>query len=176
MPGNSEIAQLNLIIDLLGTPTVALWPELATLPGIAGVELRKQPFNNVKNKFPWLSPSGIALLNDMFRYDPRRRSSAQECLDSSYFKDNPLRKSILDLLIFNDPKVISLSHISAKCSIVLHLSLLFACLSGRSLSSLDDGNISDAACEGKDKVGGGGRSRTQRNAQKFSRKTSAAAS
>lgn len=31
LPGASELGQFNLIIDLLGTPTEAIWPDLARL-------------------------------------------------------------------------------------------------------------------------------------------------
>ncbi len=34
MPGRSEIDQINLIIDLLGTPSDAIWPEFSSLPTV----------------------------------------------------------------------------------------------------------------------------------------------
>lgn len=35
--------------------------------------LRKQPYNNLKHKFPWLSEAGLRLLNFLFMYDPKKR-------------------------------------------------------------------------------------------------------
>jgi cyclin-dependent kinase 10 len=32
LPGRSEIQQLELIVDLLGTPNDAIWPEFSSLP------------------------------------------------------------------------------------------------------------------------------------------------
>ena len=34
MPGRSEINQIELIIDLLGTPSDAIWPEYSSLPAL----------------------------------------------------------------------------------------------------------------------------------------------
>jgi cyclin-dependent kinase 10 len=41
---------------------------------------KNQPYNNLKHKFPWLSPAGLRLLNFLFMYDPKKRATAEECL------------------------------------------------------------------------------------------------
>ncbi|KAK8403555.1 hypothetical protein O3P69_000542 [Scylla paramamosain] len=90
LPGKSEIDQINLIIDLLGTPNDNIWPEFSQLPAIENFTLKSQPYNNLKTRFPGLSPSGQRLLNFLFMYDPKCRATAAECLESSYFKEHPL--------------------------------------------------------------------------------------
>lgn len=45
------------------------------LPLIGQYSLRKQPYNNLKNKFTWLSDAGHRLLNLLFMYNPQRRYS-----------------------------------------------------------------------------------------------------
>lgn len=92
MPGTTEIAQLELIVDMLGTPSVGIWPEFAKLPALQNFTLKVQPYNNLKQRFTWLSAAGLRLLNFLFMYDPRKRATADECLESSYFKEPPLRK------------------------------------------------------------------------------------
>lgn len=92
LPGNTEIAQLELIIDLLGTPSEAIWPDLVKMPALQNFTLKKHPYNNLKQKFQYLSPAGLRLLNFLFMYDPKKRATAEECLHSSYFKEPPLRK------------------------------------------------------------------------------------
>lgn len=92
MPGTTEIAQLELIVDLLGTPSVAIWPEFGRLPALQNFTLKAQPYNNLKQRFMWLSAAGLRLLNFLFMYDPRKRATAEECLQSSYFKEPPLRE------------------------------------------------------------------------------------
>lgn len=89
LPGRSEIHQLELIIELFGTPTEAIWPGFNDLPGMADINLKKQPYNNVRHTFPWLTDAGIRLLNYLFMYDPNKRASAEDALDSSYFKEQP---------------------------------------------------------------------------------------
>uniref|UniRef100_A0A0K2UQP4 cyclin-dependent kinase n=1 Tax=Lepeophtheirus salmonis TaxID=72036 RepID=A0A0K2UQP4_LEPSM len=90
LPGKSEINQLELIIDLLGTPNDNIWPGFSELPALQEFTLKVQPFNNLKHKFPWLSESGLRLLNFLFMYNPDKRATAEECLQSSYFNEQPL--------------------------------------------------------------------------------------
>lgn len=90
LPGKTEIAQIDLIIELLGTPSDAIWPEFNKLPGVENCSLKHQPYNNLKQKFPWLSAAGLRLLNFLFMFDPNKRATAKECLLSSYFKEAPL--------------------------------------------------------------------------------------
>lgn len=90
LPGVSEISQIELIIDLLGTPSETIWPDFSRLPALQNFTLKAQPYNNLKPKFAWLSSAGLRLLNFLFMYDPKKRASAEECLQSSYFKEAPL--------------------------------------------------------------------------------------
>uniref|UniRef100_A0A3Q1HKR4 Protein kinase domain-containing protein n=1 Tax=Anabas testudineus TaxID=64144 RepID=A0A3Q1HKR4_ANATE len=90
LPGTSEIQQVDLIVQLLGTPNENIWPGFSQLPLIGQYSLRKQPYNNLKNKFTWLSDAGHRLLNLLFMYNPQRRATAKDCLESSYFKEKPL--------------------------------------------------------------------------------------
>ncbi|KAJ6657143.1 hypothetical protein lerEdw1_002732 [Lerista edwardsae] len=90
LPGSSEIQQIDLIVQLLGTPNETIWPGFSKLPLVSQYTLRKQPYNNLKHKFPWLSEAGLRLLNFLFMFDPKKRATAGDCLESSYFKEKPL--------------------------------------------------------------------------------------
>lgn len=90
LPGNGEIAQIDLIIELLGTPSESIWPGFLQLPACQNFTLRSQPYNNLKTKFPKLSQAGLRLLNFLFMYDPKKRATAGESLMSTYFKEAPL--------------------------------------------------------------------------------------
>ncbi|XP_029464079.1 cyclin-dependent kinase 10 isoform X1 [Rhinatrema bivittatum] len=90
LPGSSEIQQIDLIVQLLGTPNENIWPGFSKLPLVSQYTVRKQPYNNLKHKFPWLSEAGLRLLNFLFMYDPKKRATAQDCSESSYFKEKPL--------------------------------------------------------------------------------------
>jgi cyclin-dependent kinase 10 len=89
MPGRSELEQIQQIIDMFGTPNDNIWPGFSELPILQSFSLKKQPYNNLRHTFPWLSEAGIRLLNFMFMYDPKKRATAEDCLDSSYFKEQP---------------------------------------------------------------------------------------
>ncbi|XP_023332318.1 cyclin-dependent kinase 10 [Eurytemora carolleeae] len=90
LQGKSEINQLELIVDLLGTPNDHIWPEFSSLPAVQEFRLKTQPYNNIKQKFPWLTPAGLRLLNFLFMFDPTKRATANECLQSSYFLEPPI--------------------------------------------------------------------------------------
>lgn len=90
LQGRSEIHQLELIINMLGTPREEFWPGLSQLPVLQSFTLKEQPYNNIKLMFNWLSEAGIRLLNFLFMYNPKKRATATECLESSYFKEAPL--------------------------------------------------------------------------------------
>ncbi|PIK50483.1 putative cyclin-dependent kinase 10 [Apostichopus japonicus] len=89
LPGTSELHQITLIVDLLGTPNDSIWPGFSDLPILKNYTLKVQPYNNLKAQFPWLLPSGQKLLNYLFMYDPKR-ATAEECLESVYFNEQPL--------------------------------------------------------------------------------------
>ncbi|CDS39703.1 Cyclin-dependent kinase 10 [Echinococcus granulosus] len=90
LPGKNEVHQLELIIDLLGTPNERIWPGMSSLPLLKKITLKTQQYNNLRQTFPWLSDAGFRLLNFLFMYDPMRRARARECCQSSYFREHPL--------------------------------------------------------------------------------------
>lgn len=94
LPGRSEMAQIDLIIDLIGTPNDKIWPGFSALTIPRSVNLKKQPFNNIAHVFGggYASTAAVRLLNLLLIFDPRKRATADECLGSSYFKESPLRK------------------------------------------------------------------------------------
>ncbi len=98
MPGTSELQQIQFIIDLLGTPNDSIWQGYSSLPMLEKYSLKKQPYNNLKHKFPWLSQAGLRMLNFLFMYDPLKRATAEDCLTHSYFKEHPLRKYNLSVI------------------------------------------------------------------------------
>lgn len=117
-PGKSELQMIDMIIELLGSPNESIWPVrdwtmdnvhimdkfeqgvvflcslqgFEDLPAIKTIYLRKQPYNNLKHRFPWLSEAGLRLLNLLLMFDPEKRATARDCLQISYFKEKPLRE------------------------------------------------------------------------------------
>ncbi|KAJ3330780.1 Cyclin-dependent kinase 11B [Kappamyces sp. JEL0680] len=91
-PGKGEIEQLSMIFQLLGTPSDKTWPGFSLLPNAKTVNFTKQPHNNIRKRFPFLSANGIALLDSLLCYDPEQRISAAEALDHPFFRESPLPK------------------------------------------------------------------------------------
>lgn len=89
LPGRSEIHQIELIVEMFGTPNDTIWPGFSDLPALKKFSLKKQPYNNLRHTFSWLSEAGIRMLNNLFMFDPKKRITAEDCVDSTYFKEQP---------------------------------------------------------------------------------------
>eukprot|EP00051_Salpingoeca_urceolata_P003527 m.58462 g.58462 ORF g.58462 m.58462 type:complete len:379 (-) comp12867_c0_seq2:22-1158(-) len=90
MPGKTEAGQLDLIESLLGTPNEAIWPGVTSLPLFEKYRWRQQPFNSLKQKFPFLDSRGLDLLHQFLTFDPKRRASARSAWQHTYFTQHPL--------------------------------------------------------------------------------------
>ncbi|CAD6184883.1 unnamed protein product [Caenorhabditis auriculariae] len=90
MPGKTEIDQIDKIIQLLGTPTKLIWPEIEQMPLLKNMDLKIQQYNNLKRVFESASPAALSLLNELFAYDPARRMTASAALRHPFFTELPL--------------------------------------------------------------------------------------
>uniref|UniRef100_A0A7E4VC90 cyclin-dependent kinase n=1 Tax=Panagrellus redivivus TaxID=6233 RepID=A0A7E4VC90_PANRE len=90
--GSGEIDQLNKIFYQLGSPSVATWPEYETLPLVKKCTFKDYPYNQLRKQFgsDVISEAGLSLLNGFFIYNPRKRLSADEALQSPWFEEQPL--------------------------------------------------------------------------------------
>ncbi len=89
LPGKSEVNQIELIVNLLGTPNDSIWPGFSALPMAKRISLKKQPYNGIKQKHHWISDTGIKLINELLTYDPERRISASRARGCHYFHEKP---------------------------------------------------------------------------------------
>ncbi|XP_037492173.1 mitogen-activated protein kinase 18 isoform X1 [Jatropha curcas] len=86
-PGKSVVHQLDLITDLLGTPS----PE--TISGVRNdkarkylTEMRRKQPVSFMQKFPNADPLALRLLQRLLAFDPKDRPTAEEALADPYFK------------------------------------------------------------------------------------------
>ncbi|XP_057509120.1 mitogen-activated protein kinase 19-like [Actinidia eriantha] len=86
-PGKSVVHQLDLITDLLGTPSAD------TISGVRNEKARRYLTNMRKKqpvsfgeKFPSADPSALRLLQRLLAFDPNDRPTAEEALADPYFK------------------------------------------------------------------------------------------
>ncbi|OAF70086.1 hypothetical protein A3Q56_02146 [Intoshia linei] len=90
-PGKGELDQLNLIFKTLGTPNEKIWPGCKQLKGMKNYAFEKFPYNTLHTKYGTdLTILGLDLLDRTLCYDPKKRLTAQDILDHSYFEEHPL--------------------------------------------------------------------------------------
>ena len=81
----TEIELISMIFKLLGPPTNDSWPEYSSLPLAKTITPPSPQPHQFRQKFPFLTISGIDLLLSLLTYDPERRISAEEALQHPYF-------------------------------------------------------------------------------------------
>ena len=98
LPGKSEIQQLELIFDLLGTPNDTVWEGFRDLPGAKKLKLDHKPYSQLRQRFPGtsfydgrpsLTDAGFDVLSSLLAYDPRRRMTASHALSHRWFDESP---------------------------------------------------------------------------------------
>jgi serine/threonine protein kinase len=90
-PGISDTDQLFKIIDVLGTPTVQQWPDLARLQQKMRLRFATVPPMALELLMPNACPEAVSLLRDIFRYDPAKRPSANQILQHPFFQGSASR-------------------------------------------------------------------------------------
>lgn len=86
--GQTDIQQITMMCQLLGTPNEKDWPGHKTLPTY--MPLEQLPGNPLKQVFPAASPDSIDMLQKLLQYDPVKRISAGDALHHNYFRVAPI--------------------------------------------------------------------------------------
>eukprot|EP00124_Ichthyophonus_hoferi_P001574 Ihof_evm13s85 gene=Ihof_evmTU13s85 len=86
-PSDNEIAQLDRMFQVLGTPTETDWPGLTQLPGYGKYRAYQAP--GIGAIFGAAGKEVVALLENMLVYDPHKRFTATQCLKHNYFGEAP---------------------------------------------------------------------------------------
>jgi cyclin-dependent kinase 7 len=93
MAGNSDLHQLELICQAIGSPTEENWPGVSSLD--AYVPLQKDGITPVRSKteflsmFPTIGSSGVELLMSMLSLNPAKRSTCREILHHEWWTLDP---------------------------------------------------------------------------------------
>ncbi|GAB0133365.1 hypothetical protein EsDP_00001777 [Epichloe bromicola] len=99
--GESDAHQLDLIWDLMGSPSDDVMPGWKQLPG--GEHLSPRPRSgNLSNRFREYGSGAISLLRELLKLDWRTRINAVDALEHPYFKMAPLPMAPEDIPTYED--------------------------------------------------------------------------
>ncbi|CAI0646318.1 unnamed protein product [Colletotrichum noveboracense] len=101
LAGESDSHQLDIIWDLMGSPTPENMPLFNTLPGAEAVSPRTRP-GSLSTRFREYGSGAISLLKELLRLDWRSRINAADALNHPYFKMAPMPANPDDLPTFED--------------------------------------------------------------------------
>ncbi|KAG9255267.1 Serine/threonine-protein kinase bur-1 [Emericellopsis atlantica] len=89
LAGESDTHQLELIWDLMGSPTEENMPGWKLLPGGQGLTPRPRT-GNLQNRFRDAGTGAISLLRELLRLDWKTRINAVDALEHPFFQMQPL--------------------------------------------------------------------------------------
>ena len=93
VPGNTDLHQLELICQAIGTPTEENWAGVSKLEGF--VNFDKATIHPVRGKdyylasFGTVGSVGVDLLMSMLTLDPRKRSTSRQFLEHKWWTSDP---------------------------------------------------------------------------------------
>ncbi|EPY32325.1 extracellular signal-regulated kinase 1/2 [Angomonas deanei] len=85
LPGSDYISQLNMVVNLLGTPSVE---DMEFLSSDAKTFLQNQPFRKGRpftSIFPMATPEAADLLSKLLVFHPAKRLTAKQVIEHPYF-------------------------------------------------------------------------------------------
>lgn len=100
--GPSDIEQLRLIFELMGSPTDQTMPGWRGLPGLEGMESFKPMKGNLSSRFREQGDLFISLLSQLMMLDWTKRINAIDALKHPYFETEPLPANREDIPHFQE--------------------------------------------------------------------------
>lgn len=101
LAGESDSHQLDIIFDLVGTPTEETMPGWKQLPGAEALTPRPRS-GSLSSRFREHGPTAISLLKELLQLNWRTRINAIDALEHPYFKTAPYPARPEDIPTFED--------------------------------------------------------------------------
>lgn len=97
LQGPNDVAQLDMIFQLCGTPTEITMPGWTLLPGCEGIKSFKSWPRTLEKEYHKYGSAMVDLLSGLMTLDPAKRLKAPEALRHVYFASDPLPAAPKDL-------------------------------------------------------------------------------
>nr|CAH7714092.1 unnamed protein product [Callosobruchus chinensis] len=87
--GETDIEQLAIVLDTLGTPNDETWPELKELPDYNKIAFSPSTSKNWRIILSTADSATVSLISSILIYDGRKRLTAQEALKHEFLRNEP---------------------------------------------------------------------------------------
>ncbi|CAH0594227.1 unnamed protein product [Chrysodeixis includens] len=92
--GESDIEQLAIVLQHLGTPTEETWPGHSALPDFHKITFPASSPTPWPELLPGVEPDAVHLVKSFIKYDADKRISAKEALTHQWFYNRPAPASL----------------------------------------------------------------------------------
>ncbi|XP_059053349.1 cyclin-dependent kinase 20 [Achroia grisella] len=95
--GESDIEQLAIVLQHLGTPTEETWPAHSELPDFHKITFPESFPTPWPDLLPGVEPDAVQLVKSFVLYDANKRISAKEAIRHPWFQNRPLPATIEEM-------------------------------------------------------------------------------